>query len=171
MRAYSKRHYGLNTFKLKAPHVIVEHVAEASSIQSIWNTFAPDHPDPEFGELPNVCAHFGVSKHGRIYKFVTPAWQCRHTVGLNYTAVGIEHVGFSDNQILSNREQMRGSLRLTRYLRCRLGIKLKNVIGHNESLSSPYFRERVRRFRNQTHGDWTHAHMERYRARLAKLSC
>ena len=31
---------------------------------------------------------------------------CRHTVGLNYTAIGIEHVGSSDAQILGNAKQM-----------------------------------------------------------------
>jgi WD40 repeat protein len=37
-----------------------------------------------------------------------PLWiRCRHTVGLNYTAIGIEHVGTSDAQILHNAAEMR----------------------------------------------------------------
>ena len=72
---------------------------------------------------------------------------CRHTVGLNYTAIGIEHVGFSDGEILRNTRQMAASLRLTRWLRCRYGIGVNNVIGHSESLSSPYHRERVERLK------------------------
>jgi beta-N-acetylhexosaminidase len=48
----------------------------------------------------------------------------------------------------------------------RYGIQLKNVIGHAESLSSPYHRELVPRLRTQTHGDWTHGEMAAYRARL-----
>jgi hypothetical protein len=48
----------------------------------------------------------------------------------------------------------------------RYGIQLKNVIGHAESLSSPYHRELVPRLRTQTHGDWTHGEMTVYRARL-----
>ena len=31
---------------------------------------------------------------------------CRHTVGLNYTAIGIENVGNSDQEILSNPRQL-----------------------------------------------------------------
>ena len=36
----------------------------------------------------------------------------------------------------------------------KLGIKLRNVIGHNESLTSPYHRELYPPWRCQTHGDW-----------------
>jgi hypothetical protein len=96
---------------------------------------------------------------------------CRHTVGLNYTAIGIEHVGYRDADVLGNPRQMRASLRLTRWLRCRFGIALRNVIGHNESLSSPYHREDVAALRHQTHGDWVPASMRRYRARLSRLPC
>ena len=43
------------------------------------------------------------------------------------------------------------------------------MIGHSESLSSPYHRERVARLRTQTHGDWTHADMNVFRRKLAAL--
>jgi hypothetical protein len=52
----------------------------------------------------------------------------------------------------------------------RYGISLPNVIGHSESLTSPYHRERYAPWRCQTHADWTHADMKRYRARLAALA-
>jgi N-acetylmuramoyl-L-alanine amidase len=39
---------------------------------------------------------------------------CRHTVGLNYTSIAIEHAGFSADEVLSNETQMRASLALTR---------------------------------------------------------
>jgi len=169
MAAYSERHYGEHTWRLTHPRVIVEHWAEAGTAASVYNTFAPDHPDPELHELPNVCSHFVVSGSGRIYQLVSTRVRCRHTVGLNWTAIGIEHTGFSDAEVLDNRREMHASLALTRYLRCRLHIKLRNVIGHAESLSSPYHRERVASLRNQTHGDWRHASMEVYRNRLRHL--
>ena len=46
--------------------------------------------------------------------------------------------------------QLAASLALTRWLQGRYGILTRNVIGHAESLSSPYHRERVaamRRYR------------------------
>ena len=90
-------------------------------------------------------------------------------MGLNWTAIGIEHTGFSDTEVLGNQREMHASLALTRYLRCRFQIKLRNVIGHAESLSSPYHRERVASLRNQTHGDWRHPSMQVYRKRLRHL--
>jgi N-acetyl-anhydromuramyl-L-alanine amidase AmpD len=165
--AYAQRHYGFHDFRLRHPHVIVEHYTATSSFQATWNTFAPDRPDPELHELPATCAHFVVDRDGRIYQLVPVTTICRHTVGLNWTAIGIEHVGYSDGQILGNRRQLGASLKLTRWLRCRFGIAVKNVIGHSESLSSPYHRERVARLRRQTHGDWTHADMRTYRRKLA----
>jgi N-acetylmuramoyl-L-alanine amidase len=167
MAAYAKRHYGLATYRLKDPRVIVEHYTVTSTFQQTWNTFAPDRPDAELHELPGTCSHFVIDRDGTIYQLVPLSIMCRHTVGLNYTAIGIEHVGSSDAEILSNPRQIAASLRLTRWLRCRYGIGVPNVIGHNESLSSPYHRENVARLRTQTHGDWTHADMTRYRRELS----
>jgi N-acetylmuramoyl-L-alanine amidase len=169
MAAYSLRHYGKARWRLRHSHVVVEHIAEASTVASVFNTFAPDVPDPELHELPNVCAHFVVSGSGRIYKLVNIRTRCRHTVGLNWTAIGIEHTGFHDSDVLDDRRQMRASLRLTQYLRCHLGITVHNVIGHSESLSSPYHHELVPSLRHQTHGDWKHSSMRIYRRRLRRL--
>jgi N-acetylmuramoyl-L-alanine amidase len=171
MAAYSERHYGEHTWRLQHPHVIVEHFAEAGTAAAVFNTFAPDVADPELHELPNVCAHFVVSSSGRIFQLVNLRTRCRHTVGLNWTAIGIEHTGFSDAEVLGDPRQLRASLLLTRYLRCRFEIKLRNVIGHSESLSSPYHRERVASLRHQTHGDWSHSSMEVYRHKLGRLGC
>jgi N-acetylmuramoyl-L-alanine amidase len=171
MAAYSLRHYGERTYLLSHPKVIVEHYTETTTAEAAFNTFAPDVPDSEFGELPNTCAHFLVEPGGRIDQLVPLRLRCRHTVGLNWTAIGIEHVGLSDQQILHRPAQIAASLALTRWLRCRYGIALRNVIGHNESLSSPYHRELVPAFAHQTHSDWNHADMQRYRALLARLPC
>src|SRR5262249_41064625 len=168
MAAYSLRHYGEHTYLLSSPKVIVEHYTETTTAQEAYNTFAPDVPDSEFHELPNTCAHFLVERNGRIDQLVPLELRCRHTTGLNWTAVGIENIGFSDREILADRAQMAASLRLTRWLRCRYGIALKNVIGHNESLSSPYHHDRVPAFQHQTHSDWNRADMNRYRALLAR---
>src|SRR6202035_567491 len=123
---------------------------------------APDHPDSELHELPNTCAHFVVDRSGTIYQLVPIAIMCRHTVGLNYTAIGIENVGYSDREILSHTAEMRASLGLTRWLRCEYRISIANVIGHNESLSSPYHRENVPNLPTQTHEDWRPADLDVY---------
>jgi N-acetylmuramoyl-L-alanine amidase len=171
MAAYSARHYGRRTFKLRHPHVIVEHYTANTSLSATINTFASDAPDPELHERPGTCAHFVIDADGTIYQLVPLRWRCRHTVGLNWTAIGIEHVGASDAAVMSRPRVLRASLRLTRWLRCTDGIRVRDVIGHSESLSSPYHHERVARLRTQTHGDMTHASMQRYRAKLAAQGC
>jgi N-acetylmuramoyl-L-alanine amidase len=169
MAAYSERHYGERTWRLRHPRVIVEHMAQSGSAAAVRNTFARDVPDPELHELPDVCSHFVIADSGRIFRLVNLRTRCRHTVGLNWTAIGIEHVGYGDGDVLGDRRQLRASLRLTQWLRCRFGIKVRNVIGHAESLSSPYHRERVAGLRRQTHGDWRHASMRVYRQKLRRL--
>jgi N-acetylmuramoyl-L-alanine amidase len=152
------------------PRVIVEHYTASDSFASAYATFAADTPDAELHELPGTCAHFVIDRGGTIYQLVPLTVMCRHTVGLNYTAIGIEHVGTSDQAILSNPRQLAASLALTVWLMATEHIELRNVIGHNESLTSPYHRELVPAWRCQTHGDWTHADMQVYRARLAALA-
>jgi beta-N-acetylhexosaminidase len=172
MAAYVRRHYGRfmkPTWRLIDPHVIVIHYTESPTFQSTYNTFAPDVPDPELHELPNTCAHFVIDQAGVIHQLVALGTMCRHTVGLNWTAIGIEHVAFSDGQVLGDRAQIRASLRLVRWLRCRYHIPIRDVIGHNESLSSPYHHEDVPSLRTQTHSDFNHADMQIYRRRLRAL--
>ena len=169
MRAYSRRHYGAAEHRLLRPRVIVQHFTVSDTFSSVFNTFARNAPDPELRELPGVCAHYVIDKDGTIYQLVSTAIRCRHTVGLNWTSIGIEHVGPSDGQVMGNRRQLGCSLRLTRFLQGRYRIPTRNVIGHNESLSSPYHRERVRRLRRQTHGDFRRAIMRRYRRALSRL--
>jgi N-acetylmuramoyl-L-alanine amidase len=163
---YALRHYGLDTYRLIEPHVIVIHYTETPDFQSTFNTFAPDVPDSELHELPNTCAHFVIDTDGTIHQLVPLGIMCRHTVGLNWTAIGVEHVGYSDAEVLDRPRQINASLHLVRWLRCRFHIPVADVIGHNESLSSPYHHENVPALRTQTHSDFNHADMRVYRARL-----
>jgi N-acetylmuramoyl-L-alanine amidase len=169
MVAYARRHYGsfmTPTYKLIHPHVVVIHYTQSPTFESTFNTFAPDTPDPELHELPNTCAHFVIDKSGGIHQLVPLDIMCRHTVGLNWTAIGIEHVGNSDQEVLRDPAQLRASLRLVSWLRCKYHVAVRDVIGHNESLSSPYHREDVASLRTQTHSDFNHADMQVYRRTL-----
>jgi N-acetylmuramoyl-L-alanine amidase len=169
MVAYVRRHYGSfmrPTWRLTNPHVIVIHYTDGPNFSSAYNTFASDTRDTELHELPGTCAHFVIDTDGTIHQLVSLGIMCRHTVGLNWTAIGIEHVGYSDQQILGDTRQITASLRLVRWLRCRFHITIKDVIGHDESVTSPYHRENVPSLRTQTHDDFNHTDMRIYRARL-----
>jgi beta-N-acetylhexosaminidase len=169
MTAYAQRHYGIDSYKLDDPQVIVQHITVTPDFESVYNTFANDTADPELGELPGVCSHYVVDTDGTIYELVPPTIMCRHTVGLNYTSIGIEHVAQTDAELLTNKRQLRASLGLTRWLACEHDIDKPDVIGHNESLSSPHHTERVARLRTQTHGDMTRASMQTYRRKLGDV--
>ena len=169
--AYTRRHYGsflAPTWRLTHPHVIVIHYTE-SSYSSAFNTFAADVPDSELHELPATSAHFIIDSDGTIHQLVSVGTIARHTVGLNWTALGVEHVGYSDGQVLGDAAQMRASLHLVHWLRCRFRIPVADVIGHAESLSSPFHHEDEPALRHQTHGDFVHADMQVYRRRLRAL--
>jgi beta-N-acetylhexosaminidase len=165
MAAYAEKHYGIHSWRLH-PKVIVEHFTGGDSFSAAWNTFAANTPDPELGELPGDCAHFVIDRDGTIYQLVPLTVMCRHTVGLNYVAIGIEHVGTSDAEILHDRAQLRSSLALTAWLVGRFHLLVRNVIGHAESLSSPYHRELYAPWAHQTHGDWNRHDMGAYRRKL-----
>jgi N-acetylmuramoyl-L-alanine amidase len=171
MSAYVHRHYSSfmkPTWGLVDPHVIVIHYTDAS-YSSTYSTFATDVPDSELHELPATSAHFVIDSNGAIHQLVSVGTMARHTVGLNWTALGIEHVGFSDAQVLGDHAQLTASLRLVQWLRCRFHVPIRNVIGHAESLSSPYHHEDVPSLRTQTHSDFLHADMQIYRQRLRAL--
>jgi N-acetylmuramoyl-L-alanine amidase len=168
--AYSQRHYGTRAWRLARPRVVVQHYTANRSLAATWATFASNAPDPELGERPGTCAHFVIDRDGTIYQLVRLTVRCRHTVGLNWTAIGIEHVGLSDAEILGNRRQLAASIALSRWLMGRFAIELGDVIGHAESLESPYRRERYAAWRCQTHGDFARSAMNTYRARLARAA-
>jgi beta-N-acetylhexosaminidase len=169
MAGYAQRHYGIDDWRLRDPKVIVEHYTVTSAFAPVFDQFSLNEPDQELHELPGLCSHFVIDRDGTIYRLVRPTTMCRHTVGLNYTAIGIEHVGLSDDQVMGDRRQLAASLRLTRALQGRYRIATRNVIGHNESLSSPYHRELVPRLRTQTHADFPKRVMDRYRRMLGRM--
>jgi beta-N-acetylhexosaminidase len=168
MRAYARRHYGLDRFALVDPRVIVEHFTANETYPPVFSTFAAD--TPHLGELPGTCSHFVIDTDGTIHQLVPLDLMCRHTVGLNWTAIGIEMVGRSDREILGRRRQLDAAIGLTVWLMDRFHIELRNVIGHNESLTSPFHMERVASLKCQTHQDWTRRDMEVFRARVAGLA-
>jgi hypothetical protein len=172
MAAYSARHYGRRGWRLRHPHVIVLHFTDGPSYRSAWNAFAPDVPN--MGELPGVCSHFVISQDGRIHRVVPPGIRCRHAIGLNYTAIGIEMVQeegrgahWADRQILDRGPQIHSALHLVGWLKQRFGIKMRNVIGHAMANDSPYFVDHEG-WRND-HDDWQRRDVRTFRHRLRRL--
>ena len=166
--AYSMRHYGERTSLLTDPQVVVEHYTSGTSFDSAWNHFANN--GAHLGEKPGVCAHFLIDTDGTIFQLVHLRLRCRHAIGMNWTAIGIEHVGTSAEQVLRNPDMMRASLRLTVWLMARFGISWGDVIGHAEILRSPFHMERYEDWRCRTHADFNGREMRVYRRRLRRTA-
>jgi N-acetyl-anhydromuramyl-L-alanine amidase AmpD len=171
MARYSKRHYGHARWRLRHKKAIVLHFTAGNSYAGAWGTFASNAPVR--GELPGVCAHYLIGKGGRVGEIVSPRIRCRHAIGLNYTALGIEMVqvtgrgsGWAARQILNRRRQIRPALRLVARLKRRYDIKMRNIIGHAMVNNSPLFHDR-QGWRSY-HVDWLWPQVKEFRRRLRK---
>jgi hypothetical protein len=172
MAAYSARHYGHRAWRLRNPHVIVLHFTAGPTYRSAWSTFASNAPN--LGELPGVCSQYVIGKNGAIHELVRPTVRCRHTIGLNYTAIGIEMVQeqgpsshWADQQILGRRPQIRAALHLVAWLKQRYGIATDDVIGHAMANHSPYFKDLEGW--HDDHTDWLHRDVVVFRRRLRSV--
>ena len=173
MARYSGRHYGLRRWKLRNPSVIVLHFTATSTYPPVRSHFASNSPSR--GEMPGVCAHYTVDKDGTIYELVPLGIRCRHTIGLNHRAIGIEMVQetgrgshWADRQILERRPQIRAALRLVRWLRASRSIALRDVIGHSMGNGHRQF-EDLQGWRND-HTDWLWRDVKVFRKRLRRIS-
>ena len=173
MAAYCRRHYGAAqaTWVLK-PKAVVLHYTAGGAYSSAHNYFSSNTPN--LGELPGACAHFIIDKNGRIYRQLSTGVRCRHTIGLNYVAVGIEFVQeagsgptWACNQIFKRPRQINAGLRLVRWLRWKYKMPMRNVLGHGTANSSPLFKD-LKGWRND-HVDWGAAAIARFRKKLAAL--
>jgi len=99
-RQYCLRHYGRDSAALAAPQIIVIHATEVQTLEASLQAFKADKLPPARkdlragGEL-NVGVHFVVDRNGDIYSLLPLDLVGRHVIGFNYTAIGIENVGFS----------------------------------------------------------------------------
>jgi hypothetical protein len=171
MAGYSNRHYGEREFELRHPKVIVLHFTATDSYDAVWSTF--DSNAPNMGESPGVCSHYVIEQNGTIDELVPPRIRCRHTIGLNHVAIGIEMVQstgrgahWADQQILERKRQIRAALRLVRWLQGRYSIPTGEVIGHAMANDDPHFKD-LEGWRND-HTDWLKRDVREFRHRLKR---
>jgi hypothetical protein len=175
MAAYSARHYGIDSSKLY-PKMIVLHYTAGDTYQSAWSTFAANTPASgpagSATELPGTCAHFIVDQAGTIHQLVPLTVQCRHTIGVNRWAIGIEMVQndaghdstWATDQILHRKPQIAAVLALVRALMARYELSKSDVIGHGMANDDPRFVD-LQGWRND-HTDWLAPAVRALRERL-----
>jgi N-acetylmuramoyl-L-alanine amidase len=169
MADYARRHYGIRGARLE-PNLIVLHFSETEDYASVRSHFASN--EPNMGERPGVCAHYVIEQDGTVHELVPPDLMCRHTVGLNHRAIGIEFVQSSRGhrapwavrQILARRPQMSAGLALVRQLQERHDIGTEGVIGHAMANTAAGFRDLLGW--HNDHVDWQEAEVRVFRRRL-----
>jgi N-acetyl-anhydromuramyl-L-alanine amidase AmpD len=164
-RQWSRFMYGTATFE---PRLIVEHWTGSTTQDAAvdyWNT------GPEA-----TWVHFIIDPQGRITQLAPLDVLAKHAFGVSPWAIGIEHVGETDGEVMANPQIRRASYRLTCWLQSRLRIPLRGVIGHGEVTSHPRFGftpagwDWIESTGYEFHHDFSHRAMARYRERLRE-SC
>ncbi|MDF2551909.1 MAG: N-acetylmuramoyl-L-alanine amidase [Chryseobacterium sp.] len=131
---YLKDHHGL-TQKTPTivPKMIVLHYTAGGTVESNFKYFNKTYLESARNTLKkqstlNVSSQYIVDRDGTIYQLMEPTLFARHTIGLNYCAIGIENIG-SKNQPLTEK-QVAANAQLVRYLTQK--YKIEYLIGHSE---------------------------------------
>jgi len=131
---YLKDHHGL-TQKTPTivPKMIVLHYTAGGTVESNHQYFNKTHLESARNTLKkqstlNVSSQYIVDRDGTIYQLMEPNMFARHTIGLNYCAIGVENIG-SKKQPLTEK-QVAANAQLVRYLTKK--YKIEYLIGHSE---------------------------------------
>ncbi len=128
------------------PRVIVIHYTAGTTLQSAFDTFAPEtlggRPYLNEAGAVNVGIQFIVDYDGTIYQIQPDNYFGRHCIGLNHSAIGFENIGRGDiteaglrgepqEEYRLTLAQLQSNVALIRYLN-RKYPDLKILIGHSE---------------------------------------
>lgn len=131
---YLKDHHGLNQkTPTIVPKMIVLHYTAGGTVESNFKYFNKTHLESARNTLKkqstlNVSSQYIVDRDGTIYQLMEPTQFARHTIGLNYCAIGVENIG-SKKQPLTEK-QIEANAELVRYLAKK--YKIEYLIGHSE---------------------------------------
>lgn len=163
-REWAQFMYGTDMFR---PRLIVQHWTESTTQEAAigyWNT-SPDA----------TWVHFIINPRGEITQLAPLDALAKHAFGVSPWAIGIEHVGTRDREVMRNRRMRLASYRLTCWLQERLNIPLRGVIGHGEVTSHPRFGftpvgwDWIASTGYAFHGDFSSRTMRQYRERLRAI--
>jgi N-acetylmuramoyl-L-alanine amidase len=152
---YCLRHYGRESEILHEPRMIVVHFTAFPTLDESMRFFAPScldkvsRSDIKGGGAVNVSAHYLVDRDGTIVQMVPDNLVCRHTIGFNWTAIGIENVGV-DAAELTDAQAIATAGLISRLVGRHPSITC--LIGHSEYRNAAlphyrFFRENDRTYR------------------------
>jgi len=131
-KEYSKTHYNIDDIHIKDHKIIVIHSTATKTLEGTINVFNSDYligrSDIKNSGDVNVSIHFIVDRDGTVYSYTPITVLARHVIGLNYTSIGIENVGFPDDL---TEHQLLSNIKLVNYLKENIDT-IEHVIGHFE---------------------------------------
>ncbi|TVQ08187.1 MAG: N-acetylmuramoyl-L-alanine amidase [Balneolaceae bacterium] len=114
------------------PRMVVVHWTAIYTLEDTFDVFNRTHlggrANLQSAGMLNVLAQFLVDRDGTIFRLVPDTTFARHTIGLNYMAIGIENIGGSKAPL--TRAQLKANAELITYLAGKYDIEY--VIGHHE---------------------------------------
>lgn len=127
-----KRHGIVQEKAIIEPKMVVVHWTAVPSLEATFDVFNPvqlgGRPELTTASNLNVSAHFLVDRDGTIFRLLPDTTFARHTIGLNYMAIGIENIGGPEAPL--TKKQLNANADLIRYLNKKYDIQY--VIGHHE---------------------------------------
>lgn len=128
---YAMKHYGISQTEI-IPQAVVIHWTAGHTWESAYKTFYDDIRAD--GEV-NVSSQFIVDRDGTIYRLTPENFLCRHAIGYNWCAIGIENVGGVDNVEDLTAAQLSANIFLINYLREKFPT-IKYIFGHYQQVTA-----------------------------------
>ncbi|MBE0502517.1 MAG: N-acetylmuramoyl-L-alanine amidase [Desulfuromonadales bacterium] len=132
---YAQRHYGAATSILSKPQMIVVHYTTIPTREKSLDFFRPPRIDQQIrgdiaggGEV-NVSAHYLVDRDGSLYQLAAEDVLCRHIIGFNHTAIGIENIAVDADDLTLAQLEANAAL-ISRIVQRQASIRF--LIGHHE---------------------------------------
>lgn len=132
---YARHHYGEATAILSNPQMIVVHFTTIPTLQESLDFFRPARIDKKFrrdiaggGEV-NVSAHYLVDRDGTLYQLAAEDILCRHIIGFNHSAIGIENIAVNADDLTPAQLEANAAL-ISRIVERQPSIRY--LLGHHE---------------------------------------
>lgn len=126
---YSKRHYGVETWRLEPTAIVLHYTAGSTFPLNLIES-------SEFmGEAPGVASHFVIDEargDGVVYQLLPLDVMSRATFGANFCSISIEMVARDEADLLGKKALLETAISLVRNLMDRYGIPVSRVYGHAE---------------------------------------
>lgn len=132
IKEYSQIHYG-SAFTTIIPQAVVVHWTAGGTVESIYNYFVSVAMSDDEGGSLNVSSQFLVGRDGTIYQLAPDNMLCRHAIGLNWCAIGIENIGGANGQEDLTAAQLHANIQLITYLH-KKHPSITHILGHYQQI-------------------------------------